>query len=60
MHGTNDTNGNNISTGYGGTAGENYEVAFNAIRGAQPYYCFIFCLKTLIDAARQADNRIAL
>jgi hypothetical protein len=46
VHGTNDTNGDNKTTGYGGTAGEDYEVAFNAIRGAQNYYCFIICLKT--------------
>jgi hypothetical protein len=37
VHGTNDTNGDNHSTGYGGTAGEYYEIAFNAIRGAQKY-----------------------
>jgi hypothetical protein len=36
----------NVSTGYGGTAGDQYEVAYNAIRGAQEYYCFIICLKT--------------
>jgi hypothetical protein len=46
VHGTNDTNGDNVSTGYGGTAGDYYEIAYNAIRGDQGYYCFIFCLKT--------------
>jgi hypothetical protein len=46
VHGTNDTNGDDKSTGYGGTAGEYYEVAYNAVRGAQKYYCFITCLKT--------------
>ena len=39
VHGTNRdaTSGNNNSTGYGGTAGEYYEIAFNAIRGDQGY-----------------------
>jgi hypothetical protein len=32
VHGTNDTNGDDRSAGYGGTAGENFEIAFNAIR----------------------------
>jgi hypothetical protein len=45
VHGTSDTNGDNVSTGYGGTAGDYYEIAYNAIRGAQDYYCFVFCLK---------------
>jgi hypothetical protein len=45
-HGTNDKNGDNESTGYGGTAGDYYEIAYNVIRGDQGYYCFIFCLKT--------------
>jgi hypothetical protein len=45
VHGTNDTDGNDKSSGYGGTAGDYYEIAFNAIRGDQSYYCFIFCLK---------------
>ncbi|HVH46089.1 MAG TPA: VCBS repeat-containing protein, partial [Labilithrix sp.] len=46
MHGTKDTNGDDVSTGYGGTAGDYFEVAFNAIRGDQGYYCFVACLKT--------------
>jgi hypothetical protein len=46
VHGANDTNGDDKSTGYGGTAGEYYEVAYNAVRGAQKYYCFIICLRT--------------
>jgi hypothetical protein len=45
VHGTNDTNGDDVSIGYGGTAGDYYEIAFNAIRGDQGYFCFIFCLK---------------
>lgn len=48
VHGTVDTNPDDDiddSSGYGGTAGDYYEIAFNAIRGAQDYYCFIFCLK---------------
>jgi FG-GAP repeat len=43
VHGTNDTNGDNQSTGYGGTAGEYFDVAFNAFRGAQTYGCVIVC-----------------
>jgi hypothetical protein len=46
VHGTNDTNGDNYSTGYGGTAGDYYEIAYNAIRGDQAYYCVILCFKT--------------
>jgi hypothetical protein len=46
VHGTNDTNGDNISIGYGGTAGDYYEIAYNTIRGAQEYYCLLVCLKT--------------
>ncbi|HET7544388.1 MAG TPA: VCBS repeat-containing protein [Polyangiaceae bacterium] len=46
VHGTSDTDGNDESTGYGGTAGDFYEIAFNAIRGDQGYYCFGFCFKT--------------
>jgi hypothetical protein len=46
VHGTNDTNGDNVSTGYGGTAGDYYEVAYNAIHGDQGYYCLFFCVKT--------------
>src|SRR5262249_23063467 len=46
VHGTNDANGSNQSTGYGGTAGDYYEIAYNTIRGAQGYFCFIACLKT--------------
>ncbi|MCA6117323.1 VCBS repeat-containing protein [Bradyrhizobium sp. WSM 1738] len=46
VHGTNDTNGDNKSTGYGGTAGDYYEIAYNTIRGAQEYACVIICLKT--------------
>jgi hypothetical protein len=46
VHGTNDTNGDNQSTGYGGTAGDYYEIAYNAIRGDQEYACFIICFKT--------------
>src|SRR5438034_852545 len=38
VHRTNDTNGDNKSTGYGGSAGEYFEIAFNTIRGEQPYY----------------------
>jgi hypothetical protein len=45
VHGTKDTNGDNKSTGYGGTAGDYYEIAYNAIRGDQGYSCFIFCFK---------------
>ena len=37
-HGTGDTDGNGISTGYGGTAGESFEIAFNTIRGEQTYF----------------------
>ena len=61
VHGTNDTNGDDKSTGYGGTAGDYYEIAYNAIRGDQGYYCFIICLKTRSrrDTARQAHNRNA-
>ena len=45
VHGTalDDEGGN---TGYGATAGEYYEIAHNAIHGAQGYSCFIVCLKT--------------
>jgi hypothetical protein len=32
--------------GYGGTAGEFYEIAFNAFRGDQGYDCFAFWCKT--------------
>jgi hypothetical protein len=46
VHGTNDTNGDDKSTGYGGSAGDYFEIAYNTIRGAQNYYCFIFCFKT--------------
>ena len=35
VHGTNDTNGDGDSDGYGGAAGENFEIAFNTIRGEQ-------------------------
>jgi hypothetical protein len=42
VHGT-DTGDNK---GYGGPAGEYYEVAYNAIRGEQGYSCFVICLKT--------------
>jgi hypothetical protein len=38
VHGTNDSDGNDVSTGYGGSAGEYYEIAFNTIRGKQTYY----------------------
>ena len=46
VHGTNDSNGDDRSTGYGGTAGEFYEISHNTIRGDQNYYCFIACLNT--------------
>jgi hypothetical protein len=46
VHGTNDENGSNVSSGYGGTAGDYYEVSYNAIHGAQGYFCAIVCLKT--------------
>jgi hypothetical protein len=48
VHGTVDTNPDDDiddSSGYGGTAGDYYEIAFNAIRGDQGYYCFFVCLK---------------
>ncbi len=38
VHGTNDTDGDERSTGYGGYAGEYYEIVNNTIRGNQGYF----------------------
>jgi hypothetical protein len=49
----------NKSTGYGGSAGDYYEVKFNTIRGAQAYYCFILCFKTRSALALRGKQRRA-